>query len=200
MSRRRKVLAGVCGAIVTLVMIGSLTSSATQVQAQELVLDTSSGCAMGGTITHDLTGNALVIRPDSDLALFEVSSSELARPFEPSSGMLYKIRVFEYLPSSGDYSAYYGRGFTLYLFMQDDGPWELDGSGVFHFYEPAGYGDIMYMKGRLPLTGNVEGLAVDGSGGHVTGHLEPVDSRAVFAAHFTLDLEIRCDGSNPDVA
>jgi hypothetical protein len=159
-----------------------------------LVADPSSGCAIGGTITHDLTGDALLIHPDSNLALLEVSSTELTKPFDPPSGRLYKISVFEYL-SSDTYGPYYGRGFTLYLFTQEDGPWELDGSGVFHRYEPAGYADIMYMKGRLPLTGSVEGLNADGSGGHVTGHLEPANPRAVFAAYYTLDLEIQCGNS-----
>lgn len=190
MSRRRKMLAKAWGLIMAMVMVSILTTSS--VRAYDLVPDVNSGCAMGGKITHDLTGDVLLIR--SGLPLLEVSVSRLTKSFDSSPGMLYKIRVFEYLPSE-DYGPYFGRGFTLYLFAQEGGSWELDGSGVFHVYEPAGYGDIMYMKGRLPLTGDVEGLATNGSGGRVTGHLKPANPREVLAAHFTVDLEIRCNNS-----
>lgn len=192
MSRRRRIVANVWAMVAVVVMASILTTSS--VQAYDLVSDADSGCAVGGTITHDVSGDVLLIDPDSDLELVEVSVSELARPFDPPSGILYKIRVFDYV-SSDVYGPYFGRGFTLYLFAREGGPWELDGSGVFHFYEPASVGDVMYMKGRLPLTGNVEGLAVDGRGGHVTGHLKPADPRAALAAYYTVDLEIQCQAS-----
>ena len=188
LSRRRQIASAVV-IILTAVVIFLITQS-TRGSHYSPVSDAESGCTIGGTITHTVSGDTVVISPDTELAMLEVSSARESMLFSDTEGVEYQVKVFHYIPSE-TYDEYFGRGFVLRFFSEDGEEWSMVGSGAFAFYRPSADGS-RHLEGRTAITGSATGLDLDGSGGHVIAQLEPASDDAVLAARFSLDLMIDC--------
>lgn len=187
-SRRRLVACAVV-AVLSIAVVISIVQSNPGIH-YDVVSDVESGCSIGGTITHTVSGDTTTISREAELPLLEISSKRKTMLFSDIEGTEYEVKVFHYIASEA-YSEYFGKGFVLRFFSEDGRQWSTTGSGVFAFYQPSSDGS-KHLEGRTAISGTATGLNFDGSGGHVVAQLEPSSEDAVLAARYSLDLVIEC--------